>query len=205
MSKSGYSEQIRTRINSLPKGKPFTASDFSDIATVPTVRRVLQRLSDAGAINRVMDGIYVVPEHSELLDEEVPPAPADIAQAIARKHGWTIAPTGNTALNRLGISTQIPAVWTYVSDGPYASYEYGNTRIKFSHSANRNITGMSPVTSLVFQAIKALGKEGKATDVLSDVFSRMTEAERSSLLDETRRCTGWIRKEIIDMARGAAS
>ncbi len=162
---------------------------------------MLQRMAERGSIRRVMQGVYVVPEWSTLLDEEVPPSPHDIACAIARNHGWTITPSGNTALNRLGLSTQVPSVWSYVSDGPYAEYEYGATVIRFKHSANRNVTGMSPLTGLVVQAIKALGEKDASSDILMQVAVRMTQDERDRLLMETQRSTAWIRKAILDMMR----
>lgn len=47
-------------------------------------------------------------------------------KAIARKYNWTIAPSGNTALNLLGLSTQVPSKWKYVSYG----FSFGNIVIE---------------------------------------------------------------------------
>lgn len=201
MAGKGHTAFVRNRIKEFPSGKPFVASDFSDITTMQDVRRILQRMTDSGDIRRLLNGIYIVPEWSSLLDEEVPPSPHDVACAIARNRGWTITPSGNTALNRLGLSTQVPSVWSYVSDGPYAEYEYGTTSIKFRHSANRNITGMSPLTGLVVQAIKALGKDGASPEDFAQVASRMREEERERLSAETQRSTAWIRKVVLEMTR----
>ena len=64
---------------------------------------------------------------SDLLNTNNPPP-----QALARSYHWTIAPCGNTALNLLGLSTQVTAVWSYISDGPYETYELNSTKLEFS-------------------------------------------------------------------------
>ena len=77
-----------------------------------------------------------------------------MANALARSYHWTIAPYGNTALNFLGLSTQVTATWSYISDGTYRIYEWNSTRIEFKHRANREITGLSYITVLVVQELK---------------------------------------------------
>jgi len=40
----------------------------------------------------------------------------ELASALARKSGWRIQPSENTALDRLGLSTQVPAQSVYLSE-----------------------------------------------------------------------------------------
>jgi hypothetical protein len=49
-----------------------------------------------------MRGIYDKPRYSNLLQENAVPNPEEVAKAIARNYNWTIAPTGDAALNLLG-------------------------------------------------------------------------------------------------------
>ena len=93
----------------------FVPSDFKDIAERNAIKMALSRLCDEQIIRRVMRGIYECPEFSNLLQEFVAPAPDKIAQALARNYGWTIVPCGDTALNLLGLSTQVPNVWCPMS------------------------------------------------------------------------------------------
>lgn len=65
-----------------------------------------------------MRGVYYYPRYSELIQEYETPSPNKVTEAIARKFNWTIAPCGDTALNMLGLATQVPAKWSYISDGP---------------------------------------------------------------------------------------
>ena len=46
-------------------------SDIVDIVSAETVRRTLNRLTQAGKLRRVLKGVYEKPEYSELLKEYV--------------------------------------------------------------------------------------------------------------------------------------
>ena len=88
-----------------------------------------------------------------MLKEYVPANPERVAYAIARGFHWTIAPCGDVALNKLGLSTQVPVVWSYISDGPYRKFSWDNITLSFKHRANREISFMSETTSLVVEAV----------------------------------------------------
>lgn len=113
-----------------------------------------------------------------------------VANAIARNFGWHIAPCGDTALNLLGLSTQVPAVWQYVSDGPYREYTVGNLQLKFKHTSNKDLAGQSYMTSLFTQALKALGKDG----IDDKTVQKLREKGKNlpDLLIETQHGTVWI-------------
>jgi hypothetical protein len=201
VNNKGYKAQLEERIREIPRGTTFVASDFSDVAGVRTVRELIRRMIDDGEVMRVLPGIYMRPEHSELLGMQVPADPEDIAYSIARANNWTIAPSGNTALNKLGLSTQVPAVWSFVSDGPYSQKTINGASIKFSHVANRNITGFSPVTLLVVQALKAIGKSGADSALLRKIGQRLSDDDLRTALCETERSTVWMRDSIRVMAQ----
>ena len=154
----GYMQEIRERILSAEEGSVFSTSDFADIADTNTVRSALYRLIQDGILRRILNGVYEKPKYSKLLDEYVAADPEAVANALARSYHWTIAPCGNTALNLLGLSTQVTAVWSYISDGPYKTYEWNSTKLEFKHRTNKEITGLSYMTSLVIQALKTLGR-----------------------------------------------
>ena len=196
MNSKGYKRELEKRIGAITKGVTFVASDFSDIAGIRTIRELIKRMVDKGDVNRVMPGVYMRPKFSKLLNEQVPCNVEDVAYSIARMNNWTIAPSGNTALNKLGLSTQVPVVWSYVSDGPYSEKRLDGITIKFKHVANRNITGMSPVTLLVVQALKAIGKDNVDNAILRKISKRLDNNDLDIVFKETERATVWIRDAI---------
>ena len=201
MSRPDFLKKIRERIISAEPGSVFVASDFADITENVKVGVSLSRLEEEGLIMRVLRGVYYKPEYSELLGEYIAPAPDAVAHAIARNFGWTVVPCGDTALNLLGLSTQVPAVWSYVSDGPYKEYSFDNTEITYKRTSNREISNMSPKTALVVQALKALGKDKIRNETVRRIKAGTSTAERNAMLTEAKYATSWIYEIIKSIGR----
>lgn len=182
-------------------GEVFVPSDFSDAGSADSVRKALSRLVEAGELERPMRGLYRKPRRSAFLDKAVPASPDEIAEALARKFEWNIAPYGDTALNRLGVDSQVPSVVRYVSDGPYRTYQYGPYTIEFRHTANRDLSRLSPIAATVVQALKALGKDGVTESRLNIISSQLDDAQMEKLVSETRNATSWVRSAVRDMHR----
>ena len=94
----GYMKQIHERILSAEDGTIFATSDFADIADSATVRQNLNRLVQAGILQRVLRGIFVKPEFCSILNEFAEVNPDAVAKTLARTYHWTITPYGNAAL-----------------------------------------------------------------------------------------------------------
>ena len=192
MSIDTYHEKIKERITTSKKGTIFIISDFADISQIPTIKKVLSRLVQDKTIRRIMRGIYEYPSYNAFLDEYVAPSPHEIAQALARNFGWTIVPYEDAALNMLGISTQVPASWTYASDGPYKKYAYGNVTIQFKHTSHKDITNLSAKSALIIQALKAIGRENLNEKIIRQLSGILTPAEKLSIPEETKHSSAWI-------------
>ena len=191
MSKGIY-EEIERRITEAPCGSVFVTSDFKDVAAAATVRKCLGRQVDENRIIRIIDGVYEKPKYSKLLGENVSTNPDTVAKALARAYHWTIAPCGDVALHLLGLSTQVPAVWSYISDGPYRSFSWGSVSIQFKHRANREISNLSEISSLIVEAIKALKKERVDDNVIAVLKKRIPDTEKEKILRETIGVSDWV-------------
>lgn len=195
-------EKIKKRINELGSGAVFIANDFLEVAGYETARKALNRLTDEGAIQKILRGVYYCPRYSELLMEYEAPSPHQVALAIARKFNWNIAPSGTTALNVLGLSTQVSAKWSYISDGAYNSFSLGNITIEFKHRNNREITGMSYKTALIIQGIKAMGKNCIDDSMVAKLRASLTENEKQALRQEAKSTTVWVYNIIQKICGG---
>ena len=199
---NGYMQEIRARILAAEDGAVFVAPDFADIADTATIRQGLKRLYQSGIIRRIIRGIYEKPKYSKLLDEYVAADPDAVAKALARCYHWTIAPCGNTALNLLGLSTQVTAVWSYISDGPYKTYEWNSTKLEFKHRTNKEITGLSYMTSLVIQALKTLGRTNVTPEIIQTLSEKLSEDEKQACLKEATESTDWVYDTIRQICGG---
>lgn len=191
MTNSIYTE-IKKRIELAEFGTVFLTSDFTDLATTTTVRKCLGRQVEEKNICRIIDGVYEKPVYSNLLKEYVPANPEKVAYAIARGFHWTIAPCGDVALNKLGLSTQVPVVWSYISDGPYRKFSWDNITLSFKHRANREISFMSETTTLVVEALKTLGKDRVDDGIILSLRNRLPKEEKKKMLEEATGVSEWI-------------
>jgi hypothetical protein len=197
MKRPSYLEQIRKRIYAAAPGSVFIPSDFFDITEAVKVNMCLTRLTEKDELNRMMRGVFAKPRYSTLLNVNVPPHTNDIAKAIARKYGWTIIPCGDTALNMLGLSAQVPSVWLYVSDGPYKTHHIDGITLKFKHTDKKNeLLEVSYQTALMIQALRALGKNNITDQIIHNLSNVLGENEKRLILCESQRITAWIYEYI---------
>jgi len=203
MKRPNYQEQIKKRIEAAESGTVFIPSDFFDIAESVTVNMCLNRLVENLTLNRIMWGVFSKPRYSDLLNTKVPPRSDDIAKAIARNYGWTVIPCGDTALNMLGLSTQVTSVWLYISDGPYKTYKADGITLKFKHTDNKNETvNVSYQTALVIQALKALGKGNITYMDIRKLSEKLSPNEKQKMLAESQRITAWVYRYIKEICKG---
>lgn len=199
---SSYMEIISDKINSFDSHKVFFANDFLDITSNATVRQILKRLADERKIQRIIDGFYYNPRYSELIGEYEAVSIHELALAIARKYNWNIAPYNSTALNLLGLSTQVPTHYKYISSGRYKKYKIVDTILEFKKVNPGEIANMSLKTATVIQAIKSLGKENITNEVIQKIRNNLTEKERIDLMNESKSVPAWIYEVIREICEG---
>ncbi|HFZ6234603.1 TPA: DUF6088 family protein [Streptococcus agalactiae] len=199
---NSYLDQIKNRINDFDSRKVFINNDFLDIAGNETVRRTLNQLVSENKIKRVINGFYYNPIYSELIGEYEAVSIHELALAIARKYNWNIAPYNSTALNLLGLSTQVPTHYKYISSGRYKEYKIGNTTLEFKKVNPGEIANMSLKTATAIQAIKSLGKEDITSEVIQKIRENLSEKERIDLMNESKSVPSWIYEVIREICEG---
>jgi hypothetical protein len=132
-----FEEKALSRIQKTGGGWAFSPRDFLDIGGRPTVDSGLHRLEKRGEIRRVIRGIYDYPSFSKFLDQTLSPDIDQVARALARKFRWRIQPSGATALNFLGLSTQADAVATIPTHRPKNNPAFKMTPLELCHDQLR--------------------------------------------------------------------
>ncbi|MBK8759634.1 MAG: hypothetical protein IPM03_04180 [Sulfuritalea sp.] len=188
-------EKIISRIYGRGRGWAFTKTDFVAGFDEANIHQALSALARAGRIRRVCHGVYDYPRYSELLGQALSPDIDQVAAALARKFNWRIQPSGDAALNLLGLSTQVPGRWVYLSDGPSREYpigEDGRQTLAFRKSPLKDTGFKHRESGLLVQALKALGKERVDTKAVETLRSRLEPKLRRQILADTRAVSGWI-------------
>ena len=177
------------------QGEIFSINDFYNLGTKNTIKSALYRLNEKNHITRLLDGLYIKPKYSKVLKEYSYPDANEVAEKIADKFSWTIAPTGDTALNYTGLSTQVPNEYKYISDGAYREYLYRDKKLVFKHTTNRNISAYSKKLSIIIQAIKALGKDNISEENIKKL-AIYSKGVKEDLKKDTLKLPFWIREVL---------
>lgn len=199
----GIENKIISRIYGHGRGWAFTKTDFVAEFDEANIHQALSSLSKAGKIRRVCRGVYDYPGYSDLLQRQLSPDPDQVAQALARKFNWRIQPSGDAALNLLGLSTQVPGRWVYLSDGPGREYEIGTHALVFRQSALKDVGFKYRESGLIVQALKALGRERVDQSVIDRIRQQLPSKACERVLKDTRSVTGWIYDVIKRICREA--
>jgi hypothetical protein len=193
--------KIISRIYGRGRGWTFSKIDFVAEFGENNIHQALFNLEKSGRIRRVIRGVYDYPRYSDLLKQELSPDIDQVAQALARKFNWKIYPSGDTALNLLGLSTQVPAKWVYLSNGPNREYKIGKHVLSFKKTALKDLGFSERESGLIVQALKALGKENIDKKVMTALRKRLDGKKCARILKDTRTVTGWVYKIIKEICK----
>lgn len=183
---------IKDQINRKGRGWAFSPKDLFRLGPSEAVHVALHRLEKQGRIRRVAHGLYDLPRYSSLLKSNLSPDVDKAAHALARKFGWRIIPNGNVILNMMGISTQVPARYEYLSDGPYRKFCIGDTELSFRKIASKEASFKYPESALIVQGLRTLGKNAIDEKAIKKMRAWLPAGMRGKILDDTRNATKWI-------------
>lgn len=193
-------KKILKRIYISGRGWVFSKNDFLDYGGDGAIRLALMRLEEDGTIRRVLRGLYDYPKISTLLNEPMGTDLDQVAQALARKHGWRIQPSENTALNLLGLSTQVPAQAVYLSDGPSKTVQIGKRQLIFKKRALKESGFKRRESELVVQALKALGRERVDSAVRLKLAEALSAVIWKKMIRDTKTAPAWVHEIIRTIA-----
>jgi hypothetical protein len=189
-------DKVVNKIYGSGRGWAFSQIDFATLGSRSAIDIALHRLVDKGTIRRVIRGIYDYPKYSDLLQKYLSPDIDKVGQAIARKHGWRIQPSGGTALNVLGLSTQVPSKYVYLSDGPSKVFTVGKTSISFKSTVLKEVGFKLHESALIVAGFRSLGAERLTPDVIKHTRDWLSPDLRSRVMKDTAKVTGWIYASI---------
>ncbi len=192
-------DRVIARIYGYGRGWVFSKIDFADLGGLSTIDWVLYKLEKKGTVNRVIRGIYYYPQDSSLLKEQLPVEIPKVAQALARKFKWQIEPSGETALNILGFSTQIPSKYIYITNGRSKTYKIQNRELQFKKGMLKETNFKYHESALLVQALRSLGKEHLTGKNLAIFRTAIDSAKYMQIKKDTRSVTGWIFKAIQEI------
>ena len=191
-------DKMLTSIQRKGRGYVFTPRDVLRHGSRSAVDQALSRLARDGKIRRLRHGLYDYPMVSPRLGT-LSPDPRGIADALARKTGSRIMPSGAYAANVLGLSTQVPARPVYLTDGPGRTVTVGGQTIQLRHTPARYF-GKSNVADMAIQAIRFLGRHAMSADMVQRIRSALPDADRAILARTVGITPGWMTPYVSQIA-----
>lgn len=192
--------QLLKKIKKARRGALFFVDSFVGIANAKAAGKVLERLVINGKLKRLAKGIYFVPRKDPVIGF-ITPGIEEIVKAIAKRDKARVVPTGTYALNRLGLSTQVPLNVVYLTDGAARKVKIGNRTINFKRTTPRNVAAIGEISKLVIQALRTIGKD-KVTEVEIEKIQQLLKKEKPThLQNDIRLAPQWIRKIMLPVLK----
>ena len=159
--------------------------------------KMLSLMVKAGTIRRASRGVYYIPQWSRLLNKEVAVDIGKIAYAIARKFKWDVRPSDENAVNMMGLSTQIPAHYIYVSNGPSRKYRIDGCTLTFVHRCNREMMLNNQNARDVVRALKGFGRYYATPEIVAQMSRRYSDRQWEEICKASEPVSNWIRELIV--------
>jgi len=191
--KNSIHHRIKDKIKSFRKGTILFPSDFKDFGSVDAINQSLSRLTKEGIILRLGQGVYLYPKKDEVLGI-LYPSMEDIAEAIAKRDQVQIIPAGDYAMNKLGLSSQVPMRVVYLTDGSLREIKVGSRVITFKSTTPKQLKLKSKIVKLIVQALKQIGQSNLTPEMKELVFKALQEEDSEVIKEDAKLIPVWMSK-----------
>ena len=188
---------LRERIEALPEDSVLFRSDFPEYHS-EFVGGTLAELTQEGMLVKLAQGVYAKPRRSRF--GLVLPSVDKIVQAIAARDNAEVLPSGMTALNVLGLSTQVPMKYSYLTTGSERIIKLENQEIRLKRGVPKNFCYETKLIALLVQALKTLKQQNVGEEelqVIRNLISR--EPDRSALAKDVDMMPVWMKRIVKPM------
>jgi hypothetical protein len=103
----------------------------------------------------------------------------------------------------LGLSTQVPAKNTYLTDGPSRRVVLGKRVVDLRHASPKHLIAPGSAAGTVVQALRHLGAI-RATDVAQVAARRLSPGDKKMLAHSAVQAPAWMRPTLVSIAKAAS-
>lgn len=199
MASQSIENKILSTINRKKHGAILFASDFASAGERKAINKALERIALSGKIIRIARGIYCKPKvDTEFGFGILYPSVDEVAQAIAQRDKCRIVPTGDAALNKLGLSTQVPMNAVYYTDGtPRRIKVYNGKGILFKHVVPKRLNFKSELVMLITFALQTIGQGHVSDEQLDRIKQLLSKESKERVYEDMELIPSWIRSIIL--------
>lgn len=194
---------IKERVSSAKNGTLFFNNSFPEYDD-EYVGKILSDLVKSGELHHLSRGVYLKTEQTRF--GLVYPPVSEIASAIAERDKAQILPTGATALNLLGLSTQMPMNPVFLTSGSARTITIDGRTITFKRAVPKNFAVKGEKRSLIVQALKHIGENNITEEdrlTIGNLIRRDTDTD--NLSEDLQMMPSWIRKFFVNALKSSGN
>jgi hypothetical protein len=188
--------QIEAKVKRAKPGAIFLPSDFKDLGTSTAIRKALSRLVEQKVLVRMGQGIYATPIHDKVFGD-VLPSMEEIAVTLAKKEHVKIMPTGQYALNKIGLSTQVPMKMVYLTNGTKKNITLGKSSIVFQPTTTKKLAMIGTITSLLFLGLEELDLDNLSESDVNKIINLLKKEDEKKLKHDLKLAPSRISDFVI--------
>jgi hypothetical protein len=191
--------KILASLKKCGRGTVFFPDRFACISSPESVRKAFTSLVEKEEIIRVARGIYCYPKIDKVLGlGALMPSVDDIVNAIAKRDHMKVAPTGVHAQNLLGLSTQVPMNFVYLTNGWSRKLTVLNgISVKLKQTALKNLSFNSRLAMLITFALKDIGQGNVTDEQIVRIHKLLANETKESIIQDLALMPVWIRQIIL--------
>lgn len=174
---------IKSRIDSIDDERIITYDDFKDLGEFQAVAMYLSRLQKAGVIKRLSKGRYYKPRITKF--GVLAPSDNEILKSVLSKGGYIAGPF---AINRLGITTQVPSEIMIGGSNSNRKLQLGNLRFKFVKGNENRKSYSDTLVVNIFEALRFFkktpdGQTDRTITRIKSILKDLSEEQVRSLVE----------------------
>lgn len=185
---------IRRMITRVRYGTVLFVSSFPQF-DVEYVTKLLAQFEKEDLIARIAKGIYVKAKKTRF--GVVYPSAFELVKEIGKRDKAIVIPTGETAANRLGFTTQVPMNACFITSGTPRKLKLGNRTVTLKHGVPRNFAYKGKLMPELVQALRSIGKENINDAVEKRVAQLLSETPETATIEhDLLLAPVWVRQII---------
>ncbi len=186
--------KIRRKIARSRFGEVFFVSSFPQY-DVEYVTKLLATFEKEGIISRLSKGVYVKARKTRF--GTLYPSVFEIVTEIAKRDNAVVIPTGATAANQLGFSTQVPMNTSFLTTGSSRRLSMGKRTVILKHGAPRNFAFKGILMRDLVQALRSIGEKNLVAEDEKQIYKLFAEhPEPETIEHDLLLAPVWMRNVI---------
>ena len=193
-------KEIQRLAAALPEGAAICPGTCLHLGTRAAVDQALSRLARSGRLMRICYGVYMRPIETRYGVR--PPSTGKVIESLAALWGDVIVPSGGSAANYLGLTTQVPVRLVLLTSGPDRTLQLAGRTIVLRHAPRWLLVAPGRLAGMVVRALAWMGPN-EVDEALTRLAPRIGPQDIKELAGLRAVLPSWIAKQVSRMVAHA--